>query len=46
MGACWKEKATTFFTRSIGVVRESRGNPSLITILTRPTSSPGFQWFW
>jgi hypothetical protein len=45
MGACWNENATTFLTLSMGVDRESRGKPSLIRILMRPTSSPGFQWF-
>jgi hypothetical protein len=45
-GACWKEKDTMFFTRSMGMDMESRGNPSLRTILMRPRSSAGLQKLW
>ena len=43
IGACWKEKAMVFFTRSMGTVNESLGKPSLMIILIRPTSSAGLQ---
>lgn len=42
-GACWKENVMMFFTRSTGTVNESRGNPSLMMILMRPSSSEGLQ---
>lgn len=43
-GACWKEKATIFLTRSVGTDVESRGKHSLMRILIRPSVSEGSQW--
>jgi len=42
-GACWKEKATIFFTVSKPMAGGPRENASLITTLMRPRSSAALQ---